>query len=244
MAAPRGAAARLRRTFHYPTDDDSADSQPDVMDEEEQEVLIQRLAEENAARNAQFNTFLLALPLLTTIPYLISLLRLSAPLTSLLSITSLLSTAFLLRTQPPGVTGIALLDSWSHPKTPRASPSSSLASSNSSISGSSSSSSSSSSYQPVRIPVRTRRRRSSFSFVEAQKSPLETYLPYLNLGLCAVLVLTGLVTRSGERHALGHVGLGNLPAIVYIVTLIAKVVMGSVDPEKELAALKYDLKGA
>ncbi|KAK1988263.1 hypothetical protein LZ30DRAFT_699580 [Colletotrichum cereale] len=242
MAAPRRAAARLRRTFHYPDDDSSADSQPDVMDEEEQEVLIQRLADENAARNAQFNTFLLALPLLTTIPYLISLLRLSAPLTSLLSITSLLSTAFLLRTQPPGVTGIPLLDAWSHPKTPRASPSASLDSSTSSISGASSSSSSS--YQPVRAPVRTRRRRSSFSFVEDQKSPLETYLPYLNLGLCAVLVLTGFVTRSGERHALGHVGLGNLPAIVYVVTLIAKVVMGSVDPEKELAALRYDFKGA
>ncbi|GKT49398.1 uncharacterized protein ColSpa_09579 [Colletotrichum spaethianum] len=208
MAAPRGAAARLRRTFHYPTDDDSADSQPEVMDEEEQEVLIQRLADENAARNAQFNTFLLALPLLTT---------------------------------PPGVTGIPLLDAWSRPKTPRASPSSSLASSTSSISGASSSSSS---YQPVRAPVQTRRRRSSFSFAEDQKSPLETYLPYLNLGLCAVLVLTGVVTRSGERHALGHVGLGNLPAIVYVVVLIAKVVMGSVDPEKELAALKYDFKGA
>ncbi|EFQ33419.1 hypothetical protein CGRA01v4_00859 [Colletotrichum graminicola] len=241
MATPRGTAARLRRTFHYPTDDDSADSQADVMDEEEQEVLIQRLADENAARNAQFNTFLIALPLLTTIPYLISLFRLSAPLTSLLSITSLLSTAFLLHTQPPDVTGIALLDAWSHPKTPRGSPSSSLASSTSSISGASSSSSSS--YQPVRTPGRTRRRRSSFSLVKDQKSPLETYLPYLNLGLCAVLVLTGFVTRSGERHALGQVGLGNLPAIVYVVTLIAKVVMGSVDPEKELAALKYDLKG-
>ncbi|KAK2010324.1 hypothetical protein LZ32DRAFT_516774, partial [Colletotrichum eremochloae] len=210
------AAARLRRTFHYPTDDDSADSQPDVMDEEEQEVLIQRLADENAARNAQFNTFLLALPLLTTIPYLVSLLSLSAPLTSLLSITSLLSTAFLLRTQPPGATGIQLLDAWSNPKTPRASPSSSLASSTSSISGA-----------------------SSFSFAADQKSPLETYLPYLNLGLCIMLVLTGFVTRSGERHAFGYVGLGNLPAIVYAVTLVAKVIMGSVDPEKELAALKY-----
>ncbi|WQF81437.1 hypothetical protein CDEST_06451 [Colletotrichum destructivum] len=243
MAEPRGAAARLRRTFHYPTDDDSADSQPEAMDEEEQEILIQRLADENAARNAQFNTLLLALPLLTTVPYIVSILRLSAPLTSLLSITSLLSTAYLLRTQPPGITGITLLDVWFRPKTPRASPSSSLASSTSSVSAASSSSSSSS-YQPIRAPMRTRPRRSSFSFVEDHKSPLETYLPYLNFGLCVVLVLTGLVTRSGERHALGHVGLGNLPAIVYVVILIAKVVMGSVDPEKELAALRYDFKGA
>ncbi|KAK6226263.1 hypothetical protein QIS74_02310 [Colletotrichum tabaci] len=242
MAEPRGAAARLRRTFHYPTDDDSADSQPEAMDEEEQEILIQRLADENAARNAQFNTLLLALPLLATVPYIVSILRLSAPLTSLLSITSLLSTAYLLRTQPPGITGITLLDVWFRPKTPRVSPSSSIASSTSSVSAASSSSSSS--YQPIRAPMRTRPRRSSFSFVEDHKSPLETYLPYLNFGLCVVLVLTGLVTRSGERHALGHVGLGNLPAIVYVVILIAKVVMGSVDPEKELAALRYDFKGA
>ncbi|GJD02002.1 hypothetical protein ColKHC_10827 [Colletotrichum higginsianum] len=179
MAEPRGAAARLRRTFHYPTDDDSADSQPEAMDEE-----------------------------------------------------------------APGITGITLLDVWFRPKTPRASPSSSIASSTSSVSAASSSSSSSSSYQPIRAPMRTRPRRSSFSFVEDHKSPLETYLPYLNFGLCVVLVLTGLVTRSGERHTLGHVGLGNLPAIVYVVILIAKVVMGSVDPEKELAALRYDFKGA
>ncbi|OLN95360.1 hypothetical protein CCHL11_04749 [Colletotrichum chlorophyti] len=208
------------------------------MDEEEQEILIQRLADENAARNAQFATLLLSLPLLTTIPYLISLLRLDSLLTSLLSITSLLSTAYLLHTQPPGTTGIPLLDAWARPKTPSPSPVSSLSSSVSSASGGSSSSSSSQHYRPRRP------RRSSFSFEQSTKSPLEQYLPYLNLGLCAVLVLTGALTRSGERHTFGHLGLGNLPAFVYVVILIAKVVMGSVDPEKELTALKYDYKGA
>ncbi|KAF9870132.1 hypothetical protein CkaCkLH20_12366 [Colletotrichum karsti] len=236
MAEPRGAAARLRRTFHYPTDDDSADSQPEAMDEEEQDLLIQRLAEENAARNAQFRTFLLALPLLTTIPYLISILRLTSMMTSLLSITSLLSTAYLLHTQPPGQTGIPFIDAWSRPKTPRASPASSLESSTSSVSGASS--------QAYAGPSQRRPRRSSFSFNEEHKSPLEQYLPYLNLGLCAMLVLTGMVTKPGDRGTFGHVGLGNLPAIVYVVIIIAKVVMGSVDPEKELAALKYDYKGA
>ncbi|KAF6821245.1 hypothetical protein CSOJ01_00251 [Colletotrichum sojae] len=238
MAEPRGAAARLRRTFHYPTDDDSADSQPEAMDEEEQEQLIQRLADENAARNAQFRNLLLALPLLTTIPYLISILRLSSLLTSLLSITSLLSTAYLLHSQPPGSTGIAFVDALSRPKTPRPSPSPSLESSVSSVSGASSQ------YRPEPSQPQRRPRRSSFSFAHEHRSPLEQYLPYLNLGLCLMLVLTGMVTKSGERDTFGHVGLGNLPAIVYIVVLIAKVVMGSVDPEKELGALKYDYKGA
>ncbi|KAF4813600.1 hypothetical protein CGCTS75_v013631 [Colletotrichum tropicale] len=238
MAESRGAGARLRRTFHYPTDDDSADSQPEAMDEEEQEQLIQQLADDNAARNAQFRTFLLALPVLTTIPYLISLLRLTSMMASLLSITSLLSTAYLLHTQAPGETGITFIDAWSRPKTPHTSPSSSLESSVSSVSGSSSQ------HQPGPSTTTRRRRRSSFSFTEQHKSPLEQYLPYLNLGLCAMLVLTGMVTKSGERDTFGHVGLGNLPAIVYIVIILAKVVMASVDPEKELSALKYGYKGA
>ncbi|KAL0940762.1 uncharacterized protein CTRU02_203525 [Colletotrichum truncatum] len=240
MAEPRGAAARLRRTFHYPTDEDSADSQPEAIDEEEQDNLIQQLAEENAARNAQFRTFLLALPIFTTIPYLISLLRLTSLMTSLLSITSLLSTAYLLHTLPPGQTGIAFIDTWSRPKTPYTSPSSSLESSVSSVSGASSQ------YHTVAGPSSSQRRprRSSFSFNQEHKSPLELYLPYLNLGLCVMLVLTGMVTKSGVRDTFGHVGLGNLPAMVYVVILIAKVVMGSVDPEKELGALKYDYKGA
>lgn len=59
-----------------------------------------------------------------------------------------------------------------------------------------------------------------------------------------MLILAGLATKSTEKASFGHVGLGNLPAIVYIVVLVAKVVMGSVDPEKELAALKYGFKGA
>lgn len=194
------------------------------------------MAKENAARNAQFRTFLLALPLLTTIPYLISLLRLSSAMASLLSITSLLSTAYLLHTQPPGQTGIAFIDAWSRPKTPHMSPASSPESSTSSVSGASS--------QAHAGPSQRRPRRSSFSFNEEHKSPLEQYLPYLNLGLCVMLVLTGLVTKSEKKDAFGHVGLGNLPAIVYAVIIVAKVVMGSVDPEKELTALKYDYKGA
>lgn len=159
-------------------------------------------------------------------------------MTSLLSLTSLGSTAYLLHTQPPGTTGIPFLDAWSRPRTPRVSPSSSLSSSTSSVSGASSQ------YQPIQTPVQRRPRRSSFSFVENHKSPLELYLPYLNLGLCAMLVLAGFLMKSNERQTFGHVGLGNLPAIVYVVILIAKVVMGSVDPEKELGALKYDYKGA
>lgn len=81
----------------------------------------------------------------------------------------------------------------------------------------------------------------------ARPSPLEAWLPYLNLGLCAVLVAMGLVAGARGRGAegwAGILGLGNLPALVYGVVLAAKMVMASVDPERELAGLRYQYKGA
>lgn len=69
------------------------------------------------------------------------------------------------------------------------------------------------------------------------------YLPYLNLGLGVVLALMGwVIGRMGEKAA--WTGMGYLPLLVYVVILISKMVMGSVDPEKELTALRYDYKGA
>lgn len=91
------------------------------------------------------------------------------------------------------------------------------------------------------------------SFV-VPKSPLEKHLPYLNIGLCVILMLSGVFAHGaggvedGESHRHSHqfgwLGLGNLPAIVYGVVIIAKVVMASVDPERELQKLKYEYKGA
>jgi hypothetical protein len=75
------------------------------------------------------------------------------------------------------------------------------------------------------------------------KAPLETYLPYLNCVLVSLLVALGLVVGRGEG-TFALIGMGNLPAIVYAVVLVAKMVMGGVDPQRELDALKYGYKGA
>lgn len=78
-------------------------------------------------------------------------------------------------------------------------------------------------------------------------SPLEMWLPYLNLGMGAVLVAAGLLAGAkgqGDDPWAGVLGLGNLPALVYVVVLAAKMVMASVDPERELNSLKYQFKGA
>lgn len=104
---------------------------------------------------------------------------------------------------------------------------------------------------------RRRERPGSLNFSLArQRSPLERYLPYLNVGLCVILVLYGLLARrsggssaggdGGVHHAqqFGWLGLGDLPGIVYAVVIVAKLVMATVDPERELGALKYGYKGA
>lgn len=229
---------RLRRTFHYPTDDTtSPDDSPSVLDEEEQESLITTLSTQNALRNAQFRLILFLLPTLSAIPYLLNLFTQSSPLPSLLALTSLASTTYLLYTLPPPETGIPFLDDARNPGQRTSQALHSDSDSDGEIRGS------------VQIPQlqRRRSRASSFSYVPgATRSPLETWLPYLNLGLCGVLVVIGILTsaRNGEGRKGGSVLADLLPAVVYAVVLAAKMVMAGVDPERELGGLRYRYKGA
>lgn len=263
------ARTRLRRTFHYPTDESSTGSTPEVLDEEgmlsgvnvgahrgtgpsrtdapltrprtEQEKLIHDLAEQNATNNQQYQIILLSLPILSCIPYLLALFRPSTTLIAVLGLTSLASTTFLLFSLPPTETGIQALDSRS---TPGPGSGASAHAQNESVGEGVGPSNSGISTLSQRR--RRRRRASSFS-VAPQKSPLERHLPLLNVGLCAVLVLYGLLVRrrgEGASEHFGWLGLGNLPAIVYAVVIVAKLLMANVDPERELTALRYDYKGA
>ncbi|POS79116.1 hypothetical protein DHEL01_v202474 [Diaporthe helianthi] len=239
------ARTRLRRTFHYPTDESSNGSTPEVLDEEEQEKLIQDLADQNATHNQQYQIILLALPILSCIPYLLALFRPSTTLIAVLGLTSLASTTFLLFSLPPTETGIDALDSRAS-SGPGASAHAQGEGEGELEGGGPNSGSSSSGISTLRQRRRRRRRSSSFS-VAPQKSPLERHLPLLNVGLCAVLVLYGLLVRrggDGPSEHFGWLGLGNLPAIVYAVVVVAKLLMANVDPERELTALRYDYKGA
>lgn len=206
----------------------------------EQDTLIQTLAEQNATRNQQFQLLLIAIPILSTIPYLLALFHASTFLIGVLGLSSLFSTVYLLSTLPPIDTGIPVLDKWA-----RSRPGSSSAEDEGSSAVAPGSSSTRDGFtRRASDGSRRRQRTSSFSFTE-QKSPLELYLPYLNLGLCGVLVLYGLLVRGGsEGHRFGWLGLGNIPAIVYSVVIISKMVMASVDPERELGGLRYEYKGA
>lgn len=250
------ARTRLRRTFHYPTDESSNGSTPEVLDEEEQEKLIQTLAEQNANTNQQYQIILLALPILSCIPYLLALFRPSTTLIAVLGLTSLASTAFLLFSLPPTETGIHALDAWASSVSTRGQQGGGDGNDGPGVLASGPGGGGPSGMSTLSQRRQRRRRASSFS-VAPQKSPLERHLPLLNVGLCAVLVLYGLlVQRRGggtsehydgnedQRQHFGWLGLGNLPAIVYAVVIVAKLLMANVDPERELTALKYDYKGA
>ncbi|KAI1760895.1 hypothetical protein GGR53DRAFT_507966 [Hypoxylon sp. FL1150] len=224
--------ARLRRTFAYPTDndndDDAASSDDPALDEQEQETLIEALAEQNDVRNAQFRLLLLCLPAVSALPYLAALLfsgdGRNSRSVALMALSSLASTGWMLARLPPGVTGVKVLDEWVG------------ASSGSRDRDDDNNSTSKKKKRAGALP---------FWADNNPRSPLENYLPYMNAGLCAVLVLTGFLSRSAVSQGYwGHVGLSNLPAIVYGVVLVAKIVMGGVDPERDLGALRYEYKGA
>ncbi|KAK0674722.1 hypothetical protein QBC41DRAFT_342160 [Cercophora samala] len=77
------------------------------------------------------------------------------------------------------------------------------------------------------------------------KSPLEEYLPWLNLLLAVVVGLMGLVQERVGKGGGPHPGLlGALPGVVYGVCVATKKTMAGVDVEGELGRLRYGYKGA
>ncbi|KAJ9619490.1 hypothetical protein H2203_008268 [Taxawa tesnikishii (nom. ined.)] len=94
--------ARVRKTFHYPTEED--DSAPSDLDEEEQEQLITTLRTRDDSNTGFYKRAFLALPLLSLLIYLPTLSSASSArsvILTLLSWTSLLSTVYILHYAPP-----------------------------------------------------------------------------------------------------------------------------------------------
>ncbi|KAK3490640.1 uncharacterized protein B0T23DRAFT_382177 [Neurospora hispaniola] len=234
----RGASARLRKTFRYPSEDEADDENAlEVMDEQEQESLITTLTTQNSQRNSQFRSLLLLIPAIASVPYLLVLFlspssSSSSPshsplhgqtktstktsvIFSLLALTSLAATTFITVKLPPTKTGLSIVDSLA-----------------------SSSSSATTKKKNKRLP-------NQYGAGVLTPSPLETWLPYLNVGLCVLVLLTGLVTGGAQGgNAVGKVYLAALPGVIYAATVAAKVVMAGVDPEGELGGLRYGYKGA
>ncbi|KAL4984545.1 hypothetical protein BDW68DRAFT_190406 [Aspergillus falconensis] len=98
------ASARLRKAFRYP--DSGDDDVREELDEEEQERVIKILKTQNEERDSQYSLIFAAIPLLSTIIFVPSLLTpatlaLSVRFLSLLGTLSLLATAYTIKYVPP-----------------------------------------------------------------------------------------------------------------------------------------------
>ncbi|KAK0626070.1 hypothetical protein B0T14DRAFT_509092 [Immersiella caudata] len=80
-------------------------------------------------------------------------------------------------------------------------------------------------------------------------SPLLQHLPVMNLVLSVVVAVAGWLNHKWlvgyYQDAVWRLaGLGNLPAVINGVVIVAKMMMAGVDPERELSKLRYGYKGA
>ncbi|KAL4879819.1 hypothetical protein BJY04DRAFT_219897 [Aspergillus karnatakaensis] len=99
------APARLRKAFRYPEDSGDDDAREEL-DEEEQEQLIRHLKLQNEERNSEYTLGFAAIPLLSTVIFIPSLLSskdlgLLVRFWSLLSILSLLATTYTMKYVAP-----------------------------------------------------------------------------------------------------------------------------------------------
>ncbi|KAK4236160.1 hypothetical protein C8A03DRAFT_35956 [Achaetomium macrosporum] len=254
------ATARLRRTFHYPSDDEDASpsSSPEVLDEQEQETLIKTLTAQNATRNKTFHRLLSVLPALSTIPFLLGLFLSSSSspsrLLSLLGLSSLCATGWMLYAFEICETGFPRLDRHTFVDKTKG------LVSNDRRAGRGAAGAAGYGLPALSFPMKRRTsggRRDAGGLLtgagalagEGSRTPLQRHLPWLNVGLATLALLTGLLERvriGGEVASAGvsPLLLGALPGVVYAVVVGAKVVMAEVDPEGELSKLRYGYKGA
>ncbi|KNG80455.1 hypothetical protein ANOM_010625 [Aspergillus nomiae NRRL 13137] len=98
------AAARLRKAFHYPDDSGDNEHEREELDEEEQELVINRLRVQNDKHNAEFTVTFTAIPLLSVSVFIPSVIKQGASLQerflTCLGILSLITTAYTMKYFP------------------------------------------------------------------------------------------------------------------------------------------------
>ncbi|KAE8156291.1 hypothetical protein BDV40DRAFT_83154 [Aspergillus tamarii] len=98
------ATARLRKAFRYPDDSGDDEHEREELDEEEQELVIERLRAQNNKRNAEYTVTFAAIPILSISLFIPSVIRQGSGLQerflSVLSILSLIATAYTMKYFP------------------------------------------------------------------------------------------------------------------------------------------------
>ncbi|OGM42050.1 hypothetical protein ABOM_009694 [Aspergillus bombycis] len=98
------AAARLRKAFHYPDNSGDNEHEREELDEEEQELVINRLRVQNDKHNAEFTVTFAAIPLLSVSVFIPSVIKQGSSLQerflAFLGILSLIATAYTMKYFP------------------------------------------------------------------------------------------------------------------------------------------------
>ncbi|OAG43767.1 hypothetical protein AYO21_01994 [Fonsecaea monophora] len=212
------SAARLRKTFKYPSEDD-ADMSHEEMDEEEQENLLQNLQASETSTNAIYTVMFTALPLVVTLPFMMYLTMSTSRAMAflcLLSITSLASSAYIMYMVPTS-TPLGSLSTSS-----RSSP---TATRQRHVHG-------------TGIP------QTGFLLSSAD-SPINQYLPYLNAFIDVLLVIASMGYRSRSDVPEGLWLLLLLPGLIFGMVFLTRKSMSEVNAGlAELEGLRYDYRGA
>lgn len=180
--------AALRKTFKYPTEDDSDDE--NELDDEHQERLIEDLRTASAASSIFYRNAFLLLPAIAGLFSLYTFLT-ERRLTALLSLSSLACTAYTLYYLP--------------------------------------------------LSPKDKKGKTAMYKVNAAKTPIEQYLPVLNVGMVGLLTLAATLSW---RRGRGEVAIRDaLAGIVWAVAMYVRWEAREVDLE-ELEGRRYGLKGA
>ncbi|KAJ4502257.1 hypothetical protein HRR83_009177 [Exophiala dermatitidis] len=253
------AAARLRRTFKYPAEDDGeADLSPDEMDEEEQEHLLSKLQASESASNRQYTLILTGLPLIVVLlflRYLFASTTASMAMLCLLSITSLLASSYIMYFIPIITSADTDTNTNSAPSS-RRTPSSVFATANNDNGIGKASSFSLSS---IGRNLRQRQLPAGplLTFANGDMGgPIERYLPTLNAAISLLLFFSAMAYRSKGRNRDGAPSATTsvpeglwmfllLPGLVFVMVYVAKRSMGDIQSGlRELQGLRYEYKGA
>lgn len=180
--------ASLRKTFKYPTEDDSEDE--NELDDEHQERLIETLRTTSAASSSFYRSAFLVLPAIASV-FSIYTFFTEPRLTALLSLSSLTCSAYTLYYLP--------------------------------------------------LSSQDNKGKTAMYKVNAAKGPIEQYLPILNAGMVALLIVAATLNwRRGLAEAAIREALAG---IVWVIAMYVRWEAREVDL-KELERRRYGLKGA
>ncbi|KAH7094633.1 hypothetical protein FB567DRAFT_510643 [Paraphoma chrysanthemicola] len=220
------AAARLRRTFQYPSESDDEDAVEQGMDEKDQETLISDLTTHDQSTTRTYTLALSCLPLIPILLYIPSLLNARAFLPSLVAIASFLASAYTLYFLPLPPVKIGIIHTEDLKKGP--------ASTKKKVGGGYG-------WKVPSIPEPSTHERKPVPFLSDELADLAAkYIVPANAAICIVLAVVELLRRRGWSEGI-EIGGGYLPGFVMSVVLWLRRELRVMDMS-ELEKLKFGAK--